>query len=147
MKTIFNKKYGLVLLVIIILAATAFFFGNKNTVTYTNARVKKAEETMSMKLDVSKSSGNLLQSDDDPFEMLDNQALNDMDFLTVFYDIKDMLILFSDLIIALSFYIFFVSGMKRWILLDSNIKNFFFIVRHLHLQDGNKDAFSKQFSF
>ena len=72
--------------------------------------------------------------------IFDETALN-----ILLVSIKNMLILFSKLIIILSFYLFLLY-IKSWIILVSHFKIKFFKMHYLHLKDDKKSVLSYQFS-
>lgn len=147
MKANFNIKYSMVLLVIVLMSASAFFFSIKSSETYTIARVKKTEDNRSQKTDSVYNTDNLIKTSYNMYKIADSQILDDMDFRTLFLIIRNMSTLFSSLISLLAIFNLFSLFIKQWLLSECNIKRLFFHVRFFRAKGGKEDAYSYQFSF
>ena len=140
MMTGFNKIYRLfllnIILLIVVTSFAAFYTSGDNSFVFRSNKIESAiNRTNILQNDTFKpaDSGSIIM-DAENEQLFDQEALN-----FIFIINKNMLVLFSTLIIIFSFYLFCLY-IRRWIILVSNLKIKYFILHYLQLKDGKKDA-------
>lgn len=148
MKTFASKKNRLFLLLVLLIVFSLYSTNNFTDNSLKSFRTKKTEEMKNNIKDQLYSNLNVTSgaSNAKIIENVDTQVFDDFTLYKIFTLIKDMEMLFFNLIIILSFYQITLY-IKRWIILVYQFRVKLFIMRYLQLKDGKKNAFSFQFSF
>ncbi len=105
---------------------------------YKNTRTKKVEELKNFSYSFHKGEETVVDPSSGDREFSANEIFDHSTFLFFLLIIKNLLTLFSKLIVILSFFQFFLY-IRGWIILVSQVKFRFFVMRYLQLVDGKKN--------
>jgi hypothetical protein len=106
--------------------------------TYKNTRIKKVEELKNYGYSFHKGEETVIDPGSGDREFSAIEIFDNTTFLFFLVIIKNLLTLFSKLIVILSFFQFFLY-IRGWIILVSQVKFRFFVMRYLQLMDGKKN--------
>ncbi len=147
MNNISYFKYSLYILLFIVISAAAFNAAHHSSASNEDARILKLEVTGRSKRDTVYHNASAFMAFHSVFDAVENKPLDMSDLALLLLIMKYMLMLFSKLIIILSYIYFIALCIRRWILLESNSKNLYYIMHYLKLKDGKKSAHSIPLTF
>lgn len=105
---------------------------------YKNSRTKRVEEFKSLSYSFHDGEEKVINPNGDEHELSVFEVFDETTITTILLIIKNLLTLFSKLIIVLSFLHCFLY-IRGWIILVSQVKYRFFVMRYLQLVDGKKN--------
>ena len=135
------RKYlkALFMIIIFILVASSCISTQNITLeAYKNTRNKRVEEMKNFSYSTNKVDETIIDPGVKSHDMLSLDILDKSTFSFLLLIIKNLSTLFSKLIVILSFFQFFLY-IRGWIILVSQVKFRFFVMRYLQLVDGKKN--------
>jgi hypothetical protein len=144
---IYQKKYRLIVLIILLLTASMLCsVHNTTTITTVSSKISKLEEIKRKKMDYVDTSYHHMISYGILFGSSDNQIIDGTDIEILLINLKNILTIFSKFIIALVLSVLLLSLRTMSISeADSGLPSI--IMHFLQLKDGKKDAPSYQLTF
>lgn len=129
-----------IFIIFILVVSSCISAQNITLQAYKNVRNKRMEETKSYSFSINKENGAVIDPGLKSQDTLSMDNLDESTFSILLLIIRNLSTLFSKLIIVLSFYQFLVY-IRGWIILVSQVKFRFFVIRYLQLMDGEKSQF------
>ncbi|MDF2511749.1 MAG: hypothetical protein K0S04_1615 [Herbinix sp.] len=125
------------IIIFILIASSCISVQNITLSVYKSSKIKRVEEMNSFSHSINKSEESMIDPGVKNNEFSSAEILDQTTFSIILLIIKNLFTLFSKLIIILSFYQCFLY-IRGWIILVSQVKLRFFVIRYLQLVDGKK---------
>ncbi len=126
-----------IFIIFILVVSSCISAQNITLQAYKNVRNKRMEETKSYSFSINKENEAVIDPGLKSQDTLSMDNLDESTFSILLLIIRNLSTLFSKLIVILSFYQFFLY-IRGWIILVSQVKFRFFVIRYLQLVDGEK---------